>query len=1733
MDLVEIGFKIRAEGLDTVVKKIDGILVKTKALDKETKSTAKSQEASAKRVAASTNTKVSAMQREVQALKNVNGLMAEGFTRTQALKIANYEAAGVNKFQTGSLKSVLNSMNQNNAALARGTAAQKAASSATAKAASINKAFNNQLKKETLTLEYYKEGYARATAAKLASARVSGVSKAEVAKLGAAIKATNAYAAANIKLATSAVAASSGISSFFFSFKLAIAAAAGLALLKMADTMELLRSRARLVTPVTESVNTAMGRLVKTSMASRASLVDTVTLYNRLTPAMKRYGLGTEEVFKVITSFNSSLLISGATARETSSAILQFSQSMAAGKLAGDEFRSVTEAAPELLNAIAEGSGKARDALKDMSKNGLLTTKFVAEALIKQMENLKQRAGEIPVNIQQGITNLKTSFSYLISVINNSTGATGSLAKKINEMAFAIKDFATKLDNGDFDKYAESIMNMGKLIFTLTTGLIVGKIALGGWNKGLVAYNALTKTSVTWTGKFHKALGLLGAAFVGWEVGTYLRNEFEVVEKAGIALASGLHISFRRIKGAASEMGLGLKFALGNPIDFIRERFANLFKAISFLPKSVLRGLGFDKLADGLVDIGDKISPETADKLKKDINDVRATTESDVTGIKDIYSDMFTLVGSESDALNKKLTELGKAPDKAPDQNLTEAEKKLELLKYEISLIKQGVLAKEAAYQAELKFGQEGSEDLTRLTRELEINKELQKIKLETAAATKELELVRSGVNPEEASIVSKREAGLLDADAAKAALMILDLEEKRAIVLKELADQKAQVENPFKELANFDFSSVFGDIGNPFSEALKGASDMVDSLNENKKQLKDLEKSNMSTADKDKKRVKIALSGSADMLGAAKGFFKEKSKGYEVLGKAEKVLGAIELAMSAQRLATTLATNAGIIASNIAATATYVTNAIAGAFVGVGPTGLVTGALMIAALAAVGLSSKGGGSSKGPSLQETQAAQSTGGVLGDSKAKSESAFKAFDVMADNLSDLQKINTGMLFELQNLNNNLNGLGDILLRKGDFGINAQTGSSLGGAGGLAKTALDLSTLGLTDEFDKLLGGSLGNIASGISSKSVKQVNGGVRILGAEVSDILNEGVVESFSWATIRTKKRKFGSGTKTRFSEITKSLGGEIDNQFGEIIQNIFSSVGSAVELLGIGDMSKAVFEGLSVSTMGMSQEDTIKEIQAALSNLADNVASDVLPILKEFQRGGEALYETLARVATQTVIFKDVADSLGGVLGAALNPEEMVRVADALSDAAGGLDKFAANAQSYMDFALTEEQKFNKLQAGLTKVFNDLGEELPKTRQGVINFVNSLNLATKSGRSAYTSITAAADLMDEFFSELEDNFENALSAAKDAVNEAESALRGAYDTEAGRLNRLIDLLNGVTTTLSSFYQTLIGGKPALLSPEAQYNADKAALQSTSTKALSGDLEALQQLKSVSDAFLESSKSYNASGSAYFDDLDRVKQIIQQAIGVTSTEQSKVEFELVDLDDVVGKLIDINSSVLTVATAVQNLNIARAEQTAVIAANDKAIADAKAANDKAIADRLAKEAGGARPPVAPAPPVVVSGLSEFDRISAENAALVAEWNNFANNNSFIGGLNFFGFAKGGAFSKGQSTKFAKGGSFTNSIVDRPTNFNMGLMGEAGPEAIMPLSKGSDGTLGVRLMGGGFDTTPIVAEIQSSNKNLQALVRLQQASNQRILEKLDSIDDRLETVETKTRLQASA
>lgn len=102
-----------------------------------------------------------------------------------------------------------------------------------------------------------------------------------------------------------------------------------------------------------------------------------------------------------------------------------------------------------------------------------------------------------------------------------------------------------------------------------------------------------------------------------------------------------------------------------------------------------------------------------------------------------------------------------------------------------------------------------------------------------------------------------------------------------------------------------------------------------------------------------------------------------------------------------------------------------------------------------------------------------------------------------------------------------------------------------------------------------------------------------------------------------------------------------------------------------------------------------------------------------------------------------------------------------------------------------------------------------------------------------------------------------------------------------------------------------------------------------------------------------------------------------------------------------------------------------------------------------------------------------------------------------------------------GFAKGAAFGPTRIQQFAGGGQFTNKLFNQPTMFRyaggskVGELGEKGPEAVMPLTRGSNGKLGVQAHGGsgGGKSTVLQMNIGGNTYNIEGAISQDQISGQ--------------------------
>lgn len=445
-------------------------------------------------------------------------------------------------------------------------------------------------------------------------------------------------------------------------------------------------------------------------------------------------------------------------------------------------------------------------------------------------------------------------------------------------------------------------------------------------------------------------------------------------------------------------------------------------------------------------------------------------------------------------------------------------------------------------------------------------------------------------------------------------------------------------------------------------------------------------------------KSTKAQVSAYATMAGAAKGFFRENSKGYKTLEAIEtgfrlaqiagvvqttaaKVLGletvtAVTLAEETKRQvlleafrASELASDAAHVAASIAQSQAVGQASVAPAIAKEGSQSGLYGAIAMAALlAAIGYATGSFGKSAGGS--QATAAQRQGGaatgrivtpdqldrnspnyrggtVFGNDEARSESIAKSIDLLEDHARLELDYSRNQLNALEAIRDSMEGVANLVVRTAGGSIttgknfNVQTGL-------LARNEGDpiLKMLGINDSgvIQSLAGagsvlGKIGVFAQGLWGKVTQKIaDSGLDVSGT-ISDVLvrQYADVEKTTSSFFGLKKK---TTTETLFGN-EKDVQGLAD-QFGLIFKSIGDSVKASAEVLGRegGDALAQAIATFPVAIERLSLKDLkgdeLQEaISAAVGAQADTIAQSLVPGLEAFQTVGQGYFETLVRVSS------------------------------------------------------------------------------------------------------------------------------------------------------------------------------------------------------------------------------------------------------------------------------------------------------------------------------------------------------------------------------------------------------------------------------------------------------------------------------------------------------------------
>jgi len=168
-----------------------------------------------------------------------------------------------------------------------------------------------------------------------------------------------------------------------------------------ADQLTSVRARINLINDGAQTTAEIMDKVFDAAQRSRGSYVDMADSVAKLNMLAKDAFSSNDEAIMFVEQLNKQFKISGASIEESSAAMYQLTQAMAAGKLQGDEFHSIMENAPMLAQSIAQEMGLTVGQLKDMSSQGLITADIIKEALFNSAEETNAKFAEIPMTFAE------------------------------------------------------------------------------------------------------------------------------------------------------------------------------------------------------------------------------------------------------------------------------------------------------------------------------------------------------------------------------------------------------------------------------------------------------------------------------------------------------------------------------------------------------------------------------------------------------------------------------------------------------------------------------------------------------------------------------------------------------------------------------------------------------------------------------------------------------------------------------------------------------------------------------------------------------------------------------------------------------------------------------------------------------------------------------------------------------------------------------------------------------------------------------------------------------------------------------------------------------------------------------------------------------------------------------------------------------------------------------------
>ena len=244
--------------------------------------------------------------------------------------------------------------------------------------------------------------------------------------------------------------------------------------IRYADAWSSVTSQLRQVTESEQELLSVRKQVFAAAQDTRSDLQATVGLYAALDRSTTSLGLNTARQIGLTKTINNLFVAGGKSAEEASGAIRQLVQGLEAGALRGDEFNSVAEGAPRILDALAESLNIGRGELREFAATGGITAEILVNALEGYSDTAQKMADQTAKTFGQSMqaaTNNMAQFAGESEVVTYLVGGLGdsieSLSSSLVENSPYVEAYFSR-----FAVWGEDIQETARIIDGAFTNIV-------------------------------------------------------------------------------------------------------------------------------------------------------------------------------------------------------------------------------------------------------------------------------------------------------------------------------------------------------------------------------------------------------------------------------------------------------------------------------------------------------------------------------------------------------------------------------------------------------------------------------------------------------------------------------------------------------------------------------------------------------------------------------------------------------------------------------------------------------------------------------------------------------------------------------------------------------------------------------------------------------------------------------------------------------------------------------------------------------------------------------------------------------------------------------------------------------------------------------------------------------------------------------------------------------------